>query len=351
MKALGVWAPLCCLAFAALSLSMYPAHAAPWADDLARATQSLDQATSDSQKKRVLTQMIAAQERGLADLGARLRGLERDTDTAQVALRAQEDRTAATLAVLQRLSRSQGPLPLLHPGGPTDAARAGMLAVDLGEALAADQQDLANRLKAFSELEQAARMAADALSDLRRDTDMARQALIDAADPPAEFPIPDAGSLTDLLDGVPAAPVPAGQGTGPWPLPLPARVQTLGDGWLLIPNDAQLVRVPTDAVIHYAGPLRRHRMVVIAGLDAGTVLILAGLDTVLVATGQDVPAGSALGFAPTLSVTSTNLHTNVTPTAFPAGDLPADALYMEVRVAGRPVDPGQWFALQEDDRR
>ena len=82
------------------------------------------------------------------------------------------------------------------------------------------------------------------------------------------------------------------------------------------------VRAPAAAVVAYAGPLNGWGEVVILRAGGGCHMVLSGLGKVSVAVGQSVAAD------------------------FPVGVMPIDGqtppeLYLEVRLAGGPIDPAK----------
>jgi septal ring factor EnvC (AmiA/AmiB activator) len=82
----------------------------------------------------------------------------------------------------------------------------------------------------------------------------------------------------------------------------------------------QLVVSPEGGHISFRGPLRGYGQVLIIEFDSGYSLVIAGLDHIRGAVGDDVRAGGVLG-------------------AFSASAAVAPELYVEVRRAARPVDP------------
>ena len=89
------------------------------------------------------------------------------------------------------------------------------------------------------------------------------------------------------------------------------------------------VTAPCAGTVLFAGAFPAYGHVVIAGCGAGTNIVLAGMATLDVATGQHVahgqPVGEMQGYDP------------ATPSRQPI-------LYVELRREGTPVDPGPWLA-------
>ncbi|MEM8555078.1 MAG: peptidoglycan DD-metalloendopeptidase family protein [Pseudomonadota bacterium] len=328
-----------------LSLGL-TAQADTWSDQLAEAAAAVEAAQSTRAKQDALTELISIQEAALSDLRAQVRDLAIREGGARAALEAQEDDTAAALAVLQRVSRSEAPLPLVHPDGAVAAARAAMLAEGLSQALAEEQAQLADQLAATRTSREALEMAQARLDQLRADTRETRAALISGA--PTSGVAPSASTLAGLLDELPQQSSPTDTSKRAWPLPIAGSVTRTDEGWMIRPSDSTLVRAPTRGLVLFAGPLRGYRTVVVIEVGPGQSLVLGGLQAALVSQGQRIQTSDALGLLPAATDISPNTHTNVTQSAFPAGDLPPDALYMEARDGDGPLDPSQWFALQED---
>jgi septal ring factor EnvC (AmiA/AmiB activator) len=83
-----------------------------------------------------------------------------------------------------------------------------------------------------------------------------------------------------------------------------------------------VVRSPAAAVVVYAGPLSGWGDVVILRAGGGCHMVLGGLGRVGVAVGQSVAADSPVGAMPI------------------DGQTPPE-LYLEVRLAGGPIDPAK----------
>ncbi len=84
------------------------------------------------------------------------------------------------------------------------------------------------------------------------------------------------------------------------------------------------VLAPAAGKVAYSGPFRSYGIVLILDLDNDYAVVLTGMDTVLPAVGQRVRAGQQIAaMAPDSSA--------------------APELYVEVRQAGQPIDPGRWL--------
>ena len=82
---------------------------------------------------------------------------------------------------------------------------------------------------------------------------------------------------------------------------------------------------PAAGVVQYVGPVKGWGVILILRLTGGYHLVLAGLAQASIGVGQSVAPGQAVGWMPDARQSSSEL-------------------YLEVRQAGVPVDPGRWMA-------
>lgn len=335
----------------------------PWAARVAEAALVAQQAKGVPARLRALTDLIAAQEAGQAVFRDRLRELESREEAARADLAARDTQLAGLLLSLQRTDQGAAPLPMLHPQGAVAAARAAGLSDALITGLTVQRQALAEDMRDVQALRADLAAAAQDLAVLQRETASARQQLIAAAAakgalPPAHDSEAAAAralalgarSIAGLTQQLSTGSVSSAATPRNLPLPVAARPVVRGDGWALQAGAGALVRAPAAGSLLYVGPLRGSRIVVLLEISPGQILVLAGVGQALYRTGDQVAAGAALGFLPESPGTSAAPASQriVQNSAFPAGSLPPDTLYMELRVADRPVDPAQWFAATED---
>jgi septal ring factor EnvC (AmiA/AmiB activator) len=113
-------------------------------------------------------------------------------------------------------------------------------------------------------------------------------------------------------------------------------------GLVIATEPRAMVTVPVTATLRFRGPLLDYGTVAILEPAPGTLFVFAGLAQVWGDAGEILPEGSPLG-----------LMGGETPSAdaiLTGGDDGGDgerteSLYLEVRNAGGPVDPGTWFRL------
>jgi septal ring factor EnvC (AmiA/AmiB activator) len=96
-----------------------------------------------------------------------------------------------------------------------------------------------------------------------------------------------------------------------------------------------IVTAPADGEILYAGPFRSYGQLLILNAGDGYHVVLAGMSSLNVASGQSVLAGEPVGAMGEARVASTSASRtdNSTP-----------ELYVEFRKDGKPVDPAPWWA-------
>jgi septal ring factor EnvC (AmiA/AmiB activator) len=104
-----------------------------------------------------------------------------------------------------------------------------------------------------------------------------------------------------------------------------------GSGLTWRTGPAAEVLAPADARVDYVGPLKGYGLVVILSPSEPYHLVLAGLDRAAAGAGRTVAAGEPIGRM-----------------AGSSGRPPE--LYLEVREAGRPVDPARWLAAPRKGR-
>ncbi|MHA6642853.1 murein hydrolase activator EnvC family protein [Mesorhizobium sp. A623] len=224
------------------------------------------------------------------------------------------------------------------------------LEADTESALAEEKQrsqDLAAKARSLKELiasldgeaerrrkaDDAARAAAEK-AQAEATTDQERDA---AKAELASLPVPEANRL--------AASAPFAALKGQVSLPVTGKIKRrfgasdgngaamLGD--MVATQSSAIVTAPADGKILYAGPFRSYGQLLILDAGDGYHVVLAGMTTLNVASGQSVLAGEpigAMGEARVASATA-SLDENSTP-----------ELYVEFRKDGKPVDPAPWWA-------
>jgi septal ring factor EnvC (AmiA/AmiB activator) len=335
------------------------------ADALEGAIEAMRAATTGKAQIAALTEAIRAYEAALAGLRDALRQAALRERALAPRIAEGAARLAAVLGALGAIGTAPDTRALLHPGGPVDALRAGLVLAEAGNALAAGLAPL-----------RAAMDVAAALAALRTDAEgqltaglaavqAARAALARAmadrtelplrlADDPAALAMlaQDARTIADLALGL--APDPglaaeaAGfeQARGRLPLPVGGRLlRGFGEadaagvarpGLVFATMQGALVTAPVAASVRFRGGLGDYGKVIILEPGAGYLLVLAGLGETHVATGEMVAAGAALGLMPGAEGQG----------GLAAGGGIADqTLYMELRMAGEPIDPAGWFGL------
>jgi len=345
--------------------------------DLLGAVDLLAEAREAPDQIAALTRTIAAHEDALSALRAGLGAL----DGQEAALAATVARQAETLSrltgALLAAGAIEGPALLVHPQGPLGTARAGMLLGDLTPRLQVRTAALRDELAALQALRETRDTALSALDRGRATLTQARAALTDAAATARADAAPvgqDEAMLLALLESaqtleilsaglaglVPGSPAPAPDlaarldaRSGGLPLPVRGRLLQrsvpLPGGasrpvLILATEPGALVVSPVAATLRYTGPLDDYGNVILLEPGEGYLLLMAGLDIVYAGTGAQVAPGAPLGL-----MAGARPPGQGGPGGAGAGDgaVPDTALrfYLELRRAGQPIDPGDWFDL------
>lgn len=336
------------------------------ADELARAEVRRDRVAA-------LTGVVQAYEAGLAALrtailDARVREAEIRADLAS-----RDDRLARILGVLTSFEAAPETFLLLHPSGPLDTARAGMVAADVAPALQSEITALRGVLDELAELTAIREGAAETIARGLRGIEEARAALTQAISD--RTPLPDrvdsdsaamlalieaaetldafAANLSATGSAAPRADFEEMRGR----LPLPARgrvIRRSGEadaagvvrpGWVVATPERALVTTPAAATIRYAGPLLDYGNVIILEPQNGYLLVLAGLGTLLANEGEILSAGAAVGLMPGATPKTEEILAEIREGG---GQEASETLYIEVREADTPRDPAEWFRIGQD---
>ena len=344
------------------------------AEQLAQAGNSLAAAQGARDRVGALTDTVKAYENGLIAMRDGLRRAAIRQSTLETALAAKSDEIGQLLGVLQTMGRAPTPLLLLHPSGPTGTARSGMMVADVAPAIQAEVEILRAELEEIALLRSLQENAANTLQDGLTGAQSARAALSaaisDRTDLPQRF-VEDAvqtalllastetlaafaSGLTDST-GDTASPVDATASKGALPLPLqgtvlrafnaPDAAGIARPGIIVAARPRALVTAPAAATILFRGPLLDYGNVVILEPAADVLFILAGLAEVFGEVGQVIPAGTPIGL---LGGNAPDARAILTQSEADTGGVASQTLYLEVRDGQSPVNPADWFAL--DDR-
>ncbi len=346
--------------------------AAPGAEDTAnRAARALDQAAvalrdagSSSERVAALTRSVRAYEEGLALVRDALRETAAREAHIEGRLAAERAQLGQLLGALQAMGAAPEAALLLHPAGPEDTARAGMLlhAVTpaIADRVASLRADL-DRIEHLRTVREAAR--ADLVAGLRGAQDaraslgaaMASRRPVSQGELALEARLKELGRSSETLAAF-AAGLPknvASRGApdfaglrGDLALPVAGDLQSAFNtrdaagiarpGWVLATAPDALVTAPATSTIRYRGPLLDYGNVMILEPGSGYLMVLAGLGSVYGAPGDTVPAGAPLGLMPGGGTNGGS------------GQSAEETLYVEVRQGNAPVDPAEWFAPAQE---
>lgn len=307
-----------------------------------------------------LEQLNAAQAKGQTRVGtgrARLAALNAREAELAARMGANQAELSRLLGALQMFSKNPPPALFVHPRDAKAAVRAAILV----RAVTPELQKRADGFAAeAAEARRVRRLAAAAAGDLftsessiadragriealiaERETLQARLAgEIHLADRDIAALDARADALRQVVARLPAAARPAAARFSRLSPPVPgAPVRRFGqadgrgdrsEGWSWRPAAGARVLAPAAGVVEFAGPVDGWKGVLIIRLDDDYHLVLAGLDVLGATPGQTVAAGqSVAGMA---SRGNMGIGSE------------AAELHLELRKAGRPVDPARFFA-------
>ena len=334
------------------------------ARDLELAVALLD-ASQGEDRIAALTNTIRALEDGLSALREGMRRVAARQTRVEARLGIGEDRLEALAASLMRMGQAPPPALALHPDGPLETARAGMLAAGVVPALRAEADAVRAELSELAAIralqESAAGTLEEALAGLSRARADLALALRERRDAPRLLDDPQMlaalAAASDTLDGfasafAPDPGAPADVPKGEIALPVPATLLrgyeepdargVARPGASLAVAAGALVTAPLPGTIRYAGPLPGYDNVIVLEPEAGSLVVLGGLGMVYEGAGRIVRAGDPLGL---MGGDAPDAAEMLARAARGAGAERDQTLYIETREGGEPVDPATWFAL------
>ncbi|MDU9002961.1 murein hydrolase activator EnvC family protein [Sedimentitalea todarodis] len=336
-------------------------------EQLETAHQSLRAAEASPDPVQALTRTIHAYEAGLDAMGDGLRIAAAREAQLNQALALRETEIARFLMVLQAAEAAPPAVALMHPAGPDGAARAQIMMAEMKPALQQQAEELRIALDEVRILQAAQAQAATVLQKALPGAEQARSALSDAIAARTELPtrfredpvrtailissVETLDEFTSGLSQISAQPIALSTGDvsdrkGALDLPVQGNVQgPSGAGITVTTRPRALVTSPTAATIRYRGPLLDMGNVVILEPQPDLLLLFAGLEDAFGRIGDVIPAGTPVGF---MGGNTPEIGTILSLSGDGTGAHQSEALYMEVREGGRPVDPATWFRTDKD---
>ncbi len=357
-----------CLIWPSVTYGDAVAEAEAAAGQLIDAADALERAGRARDRVAALTQVIQAYEAGLAALRKGLRAAALREAALESELAQEEVELNRLTAALLSMQTSPEALLLLHPAGPVDTARAAMLLAEVTPALQMRVDRLRSQLEELAILQALDVRILGRLQSGLATAQSARLQLSEAITERAPLPDPqDAATILALIESAETLDAFASNlavdteasGTvndaflaSKGSLRLPLRgTPILGfndadaagvkrPGLVLASPAGAIVTAPWPSTIRYTGPLLDYGNVIILEPETGYLLVLAGLSEVFGTIGDVVSEGAPVGFMGGRAPSADDLLLDLKGAG---GQDRTETLYMELRVAGDPVDPARWF--------
>ena len=244
---------------------------------------------------------------------------EQDLAAARATYQRQNQQMQTLLIALQRLARTPPETILSQPDSPEQVVRGGILLRAAIETLERRLIPLRADLAQFEALRQkvtARKAALSRLSDDLQQQDQQLEALMaqrqqsmatQPSAPPADnSAVETATGIGDLVEKLDSKTVPApGSPDAPnWVLPIAgwqatapidlANQDSPGNGLWLTAPPGSVILSPADGIIRYNGPFRGYGNILIVEHGGGFHSLLAGVDSIMVTTGQHVLGGEPI---------------------------------------------------------
>lgn len=316
---------------------------------------------------------IASLETVLVQAAAREHALTLD-------LAVRRDEIAHLLATVQAME-TRPARQTLHPQGPVGTARATAMMAALAPGIEAEGARLAGQLDDIARLRDTQALARAAigageglLGPARADLGAAMTSSLGSAccpqtDAALEDLLRESETLSTLARKISEAVAQgggadpelraalggralAGAGTEPIALDLPVRGRIAArfeapdgagvqrPGLLFVAQPMGLVWSPATGLVRYAGPFLDYRQIVVIEPRAETLIVIAGLAQLHVASGETIARGAFLGLLGGQSPFGDEV---VMPSRGVREATPVETLYMELRDRGETVDPEPWL--------
>jgi septal ring factor EnvC (AmiA/AmiB activator) len=272
----------------------------------------------------LLAAALPAHAATLAERRHALEQLTAQEDALAARLGADRNALARLLGALEMFSRDPPPPLIVNPADARDAVRAMILAKAIAPELEARAKALSAEADQLAALRRRAAQASGELFAAESAIDD-RKGRLDALTLDAGLLAPSpVRAAADAMAGLsaPTRLVPPTDGTPSVGYGGRLANGLIAEGVAYRTGPGAAVRAPAAGVVAYAGPLNGWGEVVILRAGGGCHMVLSGLGKVGVAVGQSVAAD------------------------FPVGAMPIDGqsppeLYLEVRLAGGPIDPAK----------
>ena len=337
-------------------------------DRISTATAALATAAESGDQVVAISDAIRSLEDGLAALRLALMASKTIELQKETAYTANRQAFGNLLAVLERIGRNTAAQAALHPGGATDALRAGIilsqLTPDLSTKAEALRVELAD-ISAVNRLHETAlgnlRLSLTALQDarnrlavaVRENADITGNNFASGVDMNTLATASRSlGELSAKLSGLQAAGAQLIIRRSSRGIPYPVSGITIRHfnepnaagirqpGIVIVAGPLSLVQAPQAGLVRFAGDFMEYGTVVILEPSPQNLQIYAGFGQIFVKTGDVLESGAAMGLLGGETPDSVEFLAE----AGGKNDKSNQRLYIEIRENGTPVDPETVFA-------
>jgi septal ring factor EnvC (AmiA/AmiB activator) len=341
--------------------------------ELKAAASALKKAKKSEDRVAALSQTVHAYENGLLAVRESLRAATIREQVLRLDLASQRENISKLLGVLQTMERASTPMLMIHPSGPVGTARSGMVMSEIAPTLQARAEEVRQQLEELVGLSNLQKNAEAELIEGLTGAQNARVALTQAISERTELPLRFAAdpvrvqiladnskTLNFFANGLTDLPLDTNVEEGmsflasKGELPLPtggALLRAFNEtdaagikrpGMVITARPLSLVTSPAPATIRFAGAFLDYGKVIILEPESGYLIVIAGLDQIYGEFGQIVNIGDPIGL---LGGKQPKAQDFLIEASEGGGTIGQESLYIEIRNNGEPIDPIEWFVV------
>lgn len=341
--------------------------------ELKDAAKALKKAKKSGDRVAALSQTVHAYENGLLAVRKSLRAATIREQVLRLDLAGQRENISKLLGVLQTMERASTPMLMIHPAGPVGTARSGMVMSEITPMLQARAEEVRQQLEELVGLSDLQKNAEAELIEGLTGAQNARVALSAAISDRTELPLRFAAdpvrvqiladnskTLNFFANGLTDLPLDKDVEEGmsflasKGELPLPtggALLRAFNEtdaagikrpGIVITARPLSLVTSPAPATIRFSGAFLDYGKVIILEPESGYLIVIAGLDQIYGEFGQIVNIGDPIGL---LGGKQPEAQDFLIEASEGGGTIGQESLYIEIRNNGEPIDPIEWFVV------